>query len=110
MCSISCRVYDLGLSFQSFGSARAIYWGQEHEGDYGEITRLYEEFVVDEVSDVDKVPLQFTSQDFGQIYRRNFSRSSVVVDRVVNLIYFFSVGMTNYADEKTMERNPIRLF
>jgi hypothetical protein len=95
---------------QSFGGARTVYFGQEHDGEAGEITRLFTEFAVKEKSDLRAIPLRFTTEDFAAIYKRNFARSNVAVHRVVSLIYFFSVGLDNYDKEHTLSRNPVRFF
>jgi hypothetical protein len=95
---------------QSFGGARTVYFGQEHNGEAGEITRLFTEFVVQEPADLQAIPLRFTTEDFAAIYKRNFARSNVAVHRVVSLIYFFSVGLENYEKEHTLTRRPIRFF
>lgn len=65
---------------------------------------------MDEAADLDRLPIHFLPQDFGAIYRRNFSKSNVVVHRVVNLVYFLSIGLESYLTERTMDRNPIKLF
>jgi hypothetical protein len=95
---------------QSFGGARAVYFGQEHDGDSGELTRLYTEFKVEEPGDLQALPLRFTTEDFAAIYKRNFAKSNVAVHRLVSLVYFFSVGLDNYDKEHRLPRNPILLF
>ena len=95
---------------QSFGSARTVYFGQEHDEDTGHLSRLFTEFKVDELSDLAALPIRFTTEDFAALYKRNFAKSDVVVHRVVSLVYFFSLGLENYENDHTQERGPVRFF
>lgn len=96
---------------QSFGSAKAVFFGQEHHPTTGEITKLFSEFSVDEAGDLEALPRRFTTEDFEGIYKRNFSNSKVVVHQVISLVYLFAVGMENYERDRTLtSRAPLRIF
>ena len=103
---------------QSFGSARAVFFGQEHDADSGEVSRLFSEYVVEQAGDLRALPIRFTTEDFSEIYKRNFALSNVSVHSVVNLVYFLSVGLENYETERSesvggsgrRRQGPVRLF
>ncbi len=97
---------------QSFGSARSIYYGQEHDRDSGRLRRLFAEFSLGDRSDLSRLPLNFTQEDFAGLYKRNFERSNVAVHQVISLVYLFSVGLENYAEARheDTDRHPLRLF
>ena len=95
---------------QSFGSAKAVYFGQEHDPSTGHLKRLFTEFAVQTRADLEDLPVNFTTEDFARIYKRNFERSGVSVHRVLSLVYIFSVGIENYEREHTQSLTPLRLF
>ena len=95
---------------QSFGNARAVFLGQEHDPVTGRLERLFTEFELHHQSDLVKLPLHFTTEDFAAIYKRNFARSNVSIHRLQSIVYIFSVGLENYADESKLKRVPIRIF
>jgi hypothetical protein len=95
---------------QSFGSARAVFFGQEHDPVSGELTRLFSEYVLESRADLASLPVNFTTEDFAAIYKRNFSKSNVVVKSVVSLVYIFSTGLERYERDHTLDRTPLRVF
>jgi hypothetical protein len=95
---------------QSFGSGKAVFFGAKHDSVTGNVSKLFTEFALSERADLADLPINFTVEDFAGIYKRNFSKSEVVVDRVISLIYIFSIGLENYEREHTQSRTPIRLF
>ena len=96
---------------QSFGNAKAVFYGQEHDPVSGEISRLFSEYAVSEASHLKALPTRFTTEDFAGIYKRNFASSNVAVHSVISLVYFFSVGLEHYARDSTLaSRTPLRLF
>ena len=95
---------------QSYGNAKAVFLGQEHDDSTGKLTRLFEEFPVSAASDLEALPVHFTTEDFQTIYKRNFARSNVVVYRVVSLVYIFSLGLKRYTGDNQQSRRLLRLF
>ena len=95
---------------QSFGAAKSVYFGQQHDAITGGVRQLFTEFVVRERADLQQLPINFTVEDFAGIYKRNFANSEVTVHRVLSLVYIFSVGLDKYQTQHTLERRPVRIF
>jgi hypothetical protein len=95
---------------QSFGNARAVYLGQEHDEETGVLTKLFTEFVLKNREDLKQLPIRFNTEDFEKIYKRNFIHSDVSVVRVISVVYLFSAGMERYDQEHTLGKTPIELF
>lgn len=96
---------------QSFGNAKAIFFGQEHNPDTGEISKLFTEYEVTEASDLEALPRRFTTEDFAGLYKRNFERSKIAVHQVISHVYLFGVGLEKYERDRTLtSRTPLRIF
>jgi hypothetical protein len=95
---------------QSFGNAKAVYLGQEHDEETGVLTKLFTEFVLKNSDDLQQLPIRFNTEDFEKIYKRNFAHSDVSVVSVISLIYLFSAGMDRYDRDHTLGKTPIELF
>lgn len=96
---------------QSFGNAKSVFFGQEHDPVSGGISRIFSEFSLREASDLGSLPTRFTTEDFSAIYKRNFARSNVAVHRMISLVYLFAVGLENYErDHVQSSRTPLRIF
>ena len=80
---------------QSFGRAKSIFVGQRRDVE-GKSDRLWKEYSVSSVMEAKALPTVFGKEEFGALFAQNYENSSVVVHSVVNLIYIFGLGLTNF--------------
>ena len=97
---VKAQSYSLWFG-HAFGS-KELYLGQKVSAD-GVVEQLFEEYRVRDFSDASSLPTKFSTESFGEVYRRNFSSSDVVVDSLVNLVYFFSLGLDNYQRDRQLK-------
>jgi hypothetical protein len=95
---------------QRFSSeCKEVMYGMQHDEDLN-ITKKCETFELLTPSDAALLPVSFTTEDFADLFSKNFENSSVKVVSVINLIYKFTKALSDYDREKTTGQNWVRLF
>jgi hypothetical protein len=94
---------------QRFSVDREVLFGQEFDED-GIRTKKAETYTVNTPTDVLQLPTTFTTEYFGELFKKNFGASNVKVRSVINLIYKFTKGIKNWDKEKTTGQRWVTLF
>jgi hypothetical protein len=89
--------------------SKEVMFGQEFDSD-GVRTLKAATYEVSGVGDVSRLPTSFSTEYFGELFKKNFGASNVKVHSVVNLIYRFSKGLQNFEEQKTTGQAWVRLF
>jgi hypothetical protein len=103
------KTYSIFFGQRFSAESKELLYGMEHDAD-DNITKKAASYSISTVGDTVHLPVIFSTEYFGSLFKRNFGSSEVRVSQVVSLIYKFTRGMKNYEEEATSGQRWVRLF
>jgi hypothetical protein len=93
-------------------SKNVYYVSKNADGeDQDDVTGRETTYTINRPTDAELLPTRFSTEHFGDIFKKTFASSQVHVHSVINIIYKFTVGLSHYdADKTTPGQKWIRLF
>ena len=110
--TIYCQISANAVLYTPERNSWSIYFGQRFGGSKSVhfAENKSEFYELNDVSDAERLPTNFSTEDFRHIFNMNFETSAVKIDSICSLIYKFSKGFDDFSSEKTTGPQWVELF
>jgi hypothetical protein len=107
----SQKTYSVYFGQRFSTESKHVYYISNSDVKEDDVTGRETTYHIDRPTDVELLPTRFSTEHFGDLFKKTFASSQVHVHSVVNIIYKFTIGLAHYdTDKETPGQKWIRLF